>query len=61
VAGGSDTAHPTARHAKAIEEIGNEAEVLCADAVRQFSQDQIDVGIDFVTDGELHRIGDWDC
>lgn len=45
--------------AKAIEEIGNEAEVLFADAARPFIQDQIDVGIDIVTDGELHRIGDW--
>ena len=61
MAGGSDTAHPTARHAKAIEEIGNEAEVLFVDAARLFIQDQIDVDIDIVTDGELHRIGDWDC
>ncbi len=30
----SHTSHPTARHAKAIEEIGNEAEVLFADATR---------------------------
>ena len=61
MAGGSDTAHPTARHAKAIEEIENEAEVLFADAARPFNQDQIDVDIDIVTPGELHRIGDWYC
>ena len=61
MAGGSDTAHPTARHAKAIEEIGNEAEVLFADADRPFIQYQIDVDIDIVIDGELRRIEDWDC
>ena len=61
MAGGSDTAHPTAHHAKAIEEIENEAEVLFADAARPFIQDQIDVDIDIVTPGELPRIGDWYC
>ena len=61
MAGGSDNAHPTARHAKAIEEIENEAEVLFADAARPFIQDQIDVDIDIVTPGELHRIGDRYC
>ena len=61
MAGGSDNAHPTARHAKAIEEIENEAEVLFADAARPFIQDQIDVDIDIVTGGELHRIGVWYC
>ena len=61
VPGGSDTAHPAVRHAKAIEEIGNEAEVLFADATRPFIQDQIDVDIDIVIDGELLRTEDWDC
>ena len=59
VPGGSDTAHPAVRHAKAIEEIGNEAEVLFADAARPFIQDQVDVDIDIGIDGEMHRIGDW--
>ena len=60
MADGSNTAHPTAGHAKAIEKIVNEAEVLFADAARPFIQDQIDVDRDIVIDGELHRIGDWD-
>ena len=53
--GGPDTAHPTARYAAAIKEMGPKAEALFVEAARQVIDDQVTAGIDIVTDGEVRR------
>lgn len=53
--GGPDTAHPTARYAAAIAEMGDEAEERFVEAAGQVIADQVDAGIDIVTDGEVRR------
>jgi 5-methyltetrahydropteroyltriglutamate--homocysteine methyltransferase len=53
--GGPDTAHPTARYVEAIREMGEEAERLFCEAAAQVIADQVEAGIDIVTDGEVRR------
>jgi len=53
--GGPDTAHPTARYAAAIEEMGATAEAQFVEAARQVIDDQVAAGVDIVTDGEVRR------
>ena len=53
--GGPDTAHPTARYAEAIREMGEAAEQRFREAARQVIADQVEAGIDIVTDGEVRR------
>ncbi|MBT3659054.1 MAG: cobalamin-independent methionine synthase II family protein [Rhodospirillaceae bacterium] len=53
--GGPDTAHPTARYAGAIEEMGDEAEARFVEAAGLVIADQETCGIDIVTDGEVRR------
>ena len=52
---GPDTAHPTARYAAAIKEMGDEAEQRFVEAAGNVIADQTDAGIDIVTDGEVRR------
>ena len=52
---GPDTAHPTARYAAAIAEMGDAAEQLFERAAREVIADQTEAGIDVVTDGEVRR------
>jgi 5-methyltetrahydropteroyltriglutamate--homocysteine methyltransferase len=52
---GPDTAHPTARYAAAIKEMGDEAEQRFVEAADRVITDQVDAGIDIVTDGEVRR------
>ncbi len=53
--GGPDTAHPTARYAAAIKEMGAAAEDRFIEAARRVIDDQVSAGIDIVTDGEVRR------
>ncbi|MDD9878108.1 MAG: cobalamin-independent methionine synthase II family protein [Magnetovibrio sp.] len=53
--GGPDTAHPTARYAAAIAEMGDDAEALFVEAAVRVIADQVEAGIDIVTDGEVRR------
>jgi 5-methyltetrahydropteroyltriglutamate--homocysteine methyltransferase len=52
---GPDTAHPTALYAAAIAEMSDAAESLFEQAAREVIADQVEAGIDVVTDGELRR------
>lgn len=57
VAGDPDMAHPTARYAGDIEEIGYQAGILFAHATRDLIQVQSEAGMDIFTDDELCWIG----
>ena len=52
---GPDTADPTKTWADAMAALGEEAEQNIADACREVIIDQIEAGIDIVTDGEVSR------
>lgn len=52
---GADTARPTARYEAALAEMGDEAEALFARAAGEAIADQVEAGIDVVTDGEVRR------
>jgi len=55
VGGGIDTEHPTEDYNKAIKSMGSEAESLFLRATKEVIEDQIECGIDIVTDGEVKR------
>ena len=52
---GSNTARRTDRYKDAIAELGAEAEALFSRAAREVIADQVEAGIDVVTDGEVRR------
>ena len=53
--GGTDTANPTKLYTQEVNQMGTEAEELFIKAAEEVIQDQIDCGIDIVTDGEVRR------
>ena len=53
--GGTDTVNPTADYIEAISKMGNEAETIFLKATKEAIKDQIECGIDIVTDGEMRR------
>ena len=52
---GTDTDRPTANWQNAMNALGNKKEFIIEKAVEQVISDQIDCGIDIVTDGEVRR------
>ena len=52
---GTDTAHPTMLYNTEIKELGKQAEKIFQQATRDVINDQIECGIDIVTDGEVRR------
>jgi len=52
---GPDTADPTKRWARALEQLGDDAEAVIARGVAQAVADQVEAGIDIPTDGEVAR------
>ena len=53
--GGTDTANPTKYYTQEVHQMGDKVEELFVQAAREVIQDQIDCGIDIVTDGEVRR------
>ena len=53
--GGPDSADPTARYADDVARLGEEAETMFARAAGAVIADQIEAGIDVLTDGEVRR------
>ena len=53
--GGTDNEKPTKFYAEEIKNMGEKAEELFALATEEIIKDQIDCGIDIVTDGEVRR------
>ncbi len=53
--GGTDTSNPTSKYLDEINEMGINAESIFLKASKEIIQDQIDCGIDIVTDGEIRR------
>ena len=53
--GGTDTANPTKYYTQEVHQMGDKAEELFAQAAGEVIKDQIDCGIDIVTDGEVRR------
>lgn len=53
--GGTDTANPTKLYTQEVNQMGDKAEELFVKAAREIIQDQINCGIDIVTDGEARR------
>ena len=53
--GGTDTQHPTKDYQDAIKKMGNEAENIFQKATEEVIKDQIECGIDILTDGEVRR------
>ena len=53
--GGTDTANPTKYYAQEVNQMGGEAEDLFVKAAGEIIQDQVDCGIDIITDGEVRR------
>ena len=53
--GGTDTAHPTSKYLEEISKMGKEAETIFMKATEEVIHDQIECGIDIITDGELRR------
>ena len=53
--GGTDTEFPTKDYLEAINKMGNEAENIFHKATEEVIKDQIDCGIDILTDGEVRR------
>jgi 5-methyltetrahydropteroyltriglutamate--homocysteine methyltransferase len=54
-ADGPDTVDPTSTWARALEDMGPEAEALIARGVHEAVVDQVEAGIDIPTDGEIAR------
>ena len=52
---GTDTAYPTKLYNREIKELGNTAEEIFQKATREVIDDQIECGIDIITDGEIRR------
>ena len=53
--GGTDTANPTKHYAQEVNQMGEKAEELFLNAADEVIKDQIECGIDIVTDGEVRR------
>ena len=53
--GGTDTANPTKLYAQEVNQMGEKAEELFLNAADEVIKDQIECGIDVVTDGEVRR------
>ena len=53
--GGTDTEYPTKDYENAIKIMGEKAELLFKKAIKQVINDQIECGIDIITDGEVRR------
>ena len=53
--GGTDNANPTKFYADEIKNMGSNAEQFFTKATEEIIKDQIDCGIDIVTDGEVRR------
>tara|TARA_Y100000588_G_C14153066_1_gene881389 strand:- start:111 stop:1166 length:1056 start_codon:yes stop_codon:yes gene_type:complete len=53
--GGTDTANPTKFYKNEIRKMGENAEVIFKRAAKEVIKDQLDCGIDIVTDGEIKR------
>ena len=53
--GGTDTDNPTADYLDAISKMGDQKETIFLRATKEIVQDQIECGIDIVTDGEVRR------
>ena len=53
--GGTDTAYPTKDYKKAIENMGSEAEKIFLKATKEVIDDQLECGLDIITDGEVRR------
>lgn len=52
---GPDTQNPTARYESDLAKMGKEAENLFSRAAAEVIEDQIEAGVDIVTDGEVRR------
>ena len=53
--GGTDTANPTKFYNQEISQMGNKAEELFLKATSEVITDQINCGVDIITDGEIRR------
>ena len=53
--GGTDTINPTKYYNQEINQMGEEAEKLFIQAAKEVIEDQIDCGINIITDGEVRR------
>ncbi len=53
--GGTDTQYPTKDYHDAIKKMGTEAESIFQKATEEVIKDQIECGIDIITDGEVRR------
>ena len=54
-AGGTDTANPTKLYEDEIKKMGVDAETIFKKAAAEVIKDQLDCGIDIITDGEIKR------
>ena len=54
-AGGTDTANPTELYQDEIKKMGVDAEAIFKKAAAEVIKDQLDCGIDIITDGEIKR------
>ena len=55
VKGGTDTENPTKYYSKEVKQMGEKTEELFLQAATEVIKDQIECGIDIVTDGEVRR------
>lgn len=53
--GGTDTAYPTTLYDNEIKNLGPDTEKIFQDATKDVINDQIECGIDIITDGEIRR------
>jgi len=53
--GGTDTKNPTSKYLDELNEIGKNAEKIFLQATKEVINDQIECGIDIITDGEIKR------
>ena len=53
--GGTDTAYPTKLYNEEIDQLGSSAETIFTKAAKDIIEDQIECGIDIITDGEVRR------
>ncbi len=53
--GGTDTANPTKFYEDEIKKMGSEADAIFQKAAAEVIKDQLDCGIDIITDGEIKR------
>ncbi|SVA09368.1 uncharacterized protein METZ01_LOCUS62222 [marine metagenome] len=53
--GGTDTENPTKYYAQEVNQMGDSTEKLFCQAAKEVINDQIECGIDIVTDGEVRR------